>query len=143
MATFRSRPIDTDWTPIPGHAARVVVLALLSLACAPRESGDGPSPEVAAITTQHIQHVTPRPDFVGPAPTRLEWTRADGVDTYNVTVITEIDSVVFQMVGTRNASIDWPPAITLEPGTYFWRVVGFKGEQTVADSGRSAFVVRQ
>ena len=126
MATFRSS---------------VLVLAVLCLACSPRESSDGPPPEVAAITKQQIDHVTPKRDFVGPAPTRLEWTAIDGVDTYNITVITEIDSVVFQHVGARGNAIEWPKEITLEPGTYFWRVVGIKGERTIADSGRSAFVV--
>ncbi len=119
----------------------VLVFAVLCLACSPRESGDGPPPEVAAITRQQIDHVTPKRDFVGPAPTRLEWTAIEGVDTYNITVITEIDSVVFQHVGARGNAIEWPREITLEPGTYFWRVVGIKGERTIADSGRSAFVV--
>ncbi len=128
MATFRSS---------------VLVLALLCLACTPRESNDAPAPEVAAITKQEIEHVTPRRDFVGPAPTRLEWTAIDGVDTYNITVITEIDSVVFQHAGARSTSIEWPKDIRLEPGTYFWRVVAVRGDRVVADSGRAAFVVRE
>jgi hypothetical protein len=119
----------------------VLGLALLGLACTPRETSEGPPPEVAAITRQQIDHVAPKRDFVGPAPTRLEWTRVEGVDTYDVTVVTEIDSVVLKLAGTRNHFVDWPKDITLEPGTYFWRVVGLKGERTVADSGRSAFVV--
>jgi hypothetical protein len=126
-----------------GHTASVVVIALLSLACMPRESSDAPPAEVAAITKQQIEHVTPRPDFVGPAPARLEWTPLDGVDTYNITVITEIDTVVFEHAGVRTTSIEWPQAIELEPGTYFWRVVGLRGDRAVADSGRAAFVVRE
>ncbi len=128
MATFRSS---------------VLVLALLCLACTPRESSDAPAPEVAAITKQEIEHVVPRRDSVGPAPTRLEWTATDGVDTYNITVITEIDIVVFQHAGARSTSIEWPKEIKLEPGTYFWRVVGLRGDRVVADSGRAAFVVRE
>ena len=128
MATFRSS---------------VSVLALLCLACTPRESVDAPTPEVAAITKQEIEHVTPRRDFVGPSPTRLEWTAIDGVDRYNITVITEIDTVVFQQDGARSTSIEWPKEIKLEPGTYFWRVVGVRGDRVVADSGRAAFVVRE
>ena len=96
---------------------------------------------MAAITRQQIDHVTPKRDFVGPAPTRLEWTTIDGVETYTITVSTEIDSVVFQQVGARGNAIEWPKEIALEPGTYFWRVVGIKGGRTIADSGRSAFVV--
>ena len=126
MATFRSS---------------VLVLAVLCLACTPRGSAEAPPPPVAAITRQQIDHVTPKRDFVGPAPTRLEWTTVEGVDTYNINVMTEIDSVVFQHVGARGNAIEWPGEITLEPGTYFWRVVGIKGERPIADSGRSAFVV--
>ena len=128
MATFRSS---------------VIVLALLCLACTPRESSDAPPPGVAAITKQQIEHVTPRRDFVGPAPTRLEWTALDGVDAYNISVITEIDTVVFEHDGVRSTSVEWPKEITLEPGTYFWRVVGLRGDRVVADSGRAAFVVRE
>lgn len=126
MATFRSS---------------VFLLALACLACSPREHGEGPPPEVAAITKQQIDHVTPKRDFVGPAPVRLEWTTVEGVDTYNITVVTEIDSVVFRHAGTRGNTLEWPKEITLEPGTYFWRIVGLQGERVVADSGRSAFVV--
>ena len=128
MATFRSS---------------VIVLALLCLACTPRESSDGPPPEVAAITKQEIEHVTPRRDFVGPTPARLEWTAVGGVDTYNISVITEIDTVVFEHAGARGTSIEWPKEIKLEPGTYFWRVVGLRGDRAIADSGRAAFVVRE
>lgn len=120
-----------------------LALALLALACAPHERRDAPRPEVAAITKQQIDHVTPRRDFVGPAPTRLDWTTIDGIDTYTITVITEIDRVVFEHAGARSASIEWPKEITLEPGTYFWRVVGLRGDHVVADSGRAAFVVRE
>ena len=126
-----------------GHTARVVVLALLCLACTPGESNDAPPPEAAVITKQQIEHVTPRRDFVGPAPARLEWTALDGVDTYNITVITEIDTVLFEHAGARSTSIEWPKEIKLEPGTYFWRVVGVRGDRVVADSGRAAFVVRE
>jgi hypothetical protein len=126
-----------------GHIVSVVVIALMSLTCARHESSDVPPSEVAAITRQQIEHVTPRRDFVGPAPARLEWTALDGVDTYNITVITEIDTVLFEHAGARSTSIEWPKEITLEPGTYFWRVVGVRGGRVVADSGRAAFVVRE
>jgi hypothetical protein len=119
----------------------VLALAVLGLACSPGEHSDGPPPEVAAITRQQIDHVTPKRDFVGAAPTRLEWTTVEGIETYTITVITEIDSVVFEHAGARGNAIEWPKEIVLEPGTYFWRVVGIKGGRTIADSGRAAFVV--
>ena len=41
----------------------------------------------------------------------------------------------------RDTSLEWPKGNRLEPGTYFWRVVGVKDGRRVADSGRAAFVV--
>ena len=117
--------------------------ALLCLACAPDESGQPPSAEVAAITRQQIEHLVPKRDFVGPAPARLAWTVVEGADTYNVSVVTEIDSVVFEHAGARSAAIEWPSEIRLEPGTYFWRVVAVRDKRVIADSGRAAFVVRE
>lgn len=120
-----------------------VLLVLLSLACMSRDShADAPAATgVAAIERQGIDHLVPKRDSVGPAPTRLEWTAAEGVDSYHITVSTEIETLVFEHLGARGSSIDWPKEITLEPGTYFWRVVGIKGGRGVADSGRAAFVV--
>ena len=120
-----------------------VLVVLISLACGPGGTDEPSGAEVAAITKQQIDHVTPRRDFVGPAPTRLEWTTVDGVDTYNVTVFTEIDNVVFEHAGARSPSLEWPKEIGLEPGTYFWRVIALRGNHVVADSGRAAFVVRE
>jgi hypothetical protein len=120
-----------------------VLLVSLSLACLSRDGNAGvpAAAEVAAIERQGIDHLVPKRDHVGPAPTRLEWTAAEGADTYNITVSTEIDTLVFAHVGAGATSIDWPREITLEPGTYFWRVVGITGGRGVADSGRAAFVV--
>ena len=116
-----------------------LLAAIVSLACSPSE--EAPPADVAAITRQTIDHVTPRRDFVGPAPTRLEWTAVDGADSYDISVSTEIDSRVFEHRGARGTSIPWPKEITLTPGTYFWRIVAVKDGRSVADSGRSAFVV--
>ena len=125
MATFRSS---------------AVLFALACLACTPQEPRE-PAAPVAAITRQQIDHITPRRDFVGPAPARLEWTAVDGVDGYSITVMTEIDTLVFRRFVEGGASLEWPKELTLEPGTYFWRVVGMKGDRPIADSGRAAFVV--
>ena len=129
MATFRSS-VD-------------LVLALLCLACTPRESSDAPAPEVAAITKQEIEHVTPRRDFVGPAPTRLEWTAIDGVDSLQHHRHHR-DRHRGVSACRRSQHIDrLAEGHQLEPGTYFWRVVGLRGDRVVADSGRAAFVVRE
>jgi hypothetical protein len=98
---------------------------------------------VAGMTRQRIEHVTPKRDFVGAAPLKLEWTAADGVDSYTVTVMNEVDALLLDYKGARVTSIDWPKEVRLEPGTYFWRVVGVRDGRPVADSGRAAFVVRE
>lgn len=117
---------------------------VLSLACVPRDSAPEPTArpvEVATIQNMRIEHVTPRRDFVGPLPTRLEWTAVDGVDSYAITVENEIEIPVFDQEGITTTSVPWPKEARVDAGTYYWRIVGLKGDRIVADSGRAAFVV--
>ena len=131
MAIFRFNP--------------TIVLVLLSLACVPGEStSQPPAPvEVAAIQKIQIEHVTPRRDFVGPLPTTLEWTAVDGVDSYAVSVENEIEIPVFDQEGITTTSVPWPKEVRIDSGTYYWRIVGIKGNRVIADSGRAAFVVME
>jgi hypothetical protein len=118
-----------------------VVVAMWCLACTPPSASETPAGGVAAIARQRIEHVTPKRDFVGAAPARLEWTAVDGVDSYTVTVMNEVDALFLDYRRATGTSFDWPKEIRLEPGTYFWRVIGVKDGRSVADSGRAAFVV--
>src|SRR5436190_19816218 len=122
-----------------------ILFVLLSLACAPGSSApaaETPAPvEVAAIQKLQIEHVTPRRDYVGPLPTKLEWTAADGVDSYAISVENEIEIAVFDQEGIKTTSVPWPKEVRIDAGTYFWRIVGLKGDKIIADSGRAAFVV--
>jgi hypothetical protein len=130
MATFRFNP--------------TVLFLVFSLACIARDG----APEAAQATAEdkiqkiQIRHVTPRPDFVGKLPTVLEWTAANGVDSYAVGVENEIEIAVFDQDGITGTSAPWPKDLRIEPGTYYWRIVGLKGGRVVADSGRAAFVVQ-
>ena len=99
------------------------------------------SPKKRRSRSMQIEHVTPRRDFVGPLPTVLEWTAADGVDSYAISVENEIEIPVFDQEGITTTSVPWPKDLRIEPGTYYWRIVGLKGDRVVADSGRAAFVV--
>lgn len=123
----------------------VVVAALWCLACTPPSASEPPAQtaEVAPITRQEIDHLTPKRDFVGAAPQRLEWSAADGVDSYSITVMNEVDALLVNMKGLTTTSLPWPKEMRLEPGTYFWRIVGIKDGRNVADSGRAAFVVTE
>jgi hypothetical protein len=132
MATFRFNP--------------TILFVVFSLACISREG----SPEAASAVAEEakiqkvqIEHVTPRRDFVGKLPTVLEWTAAAGVDSYSVTVENEIEIPVFEQDGITTTSTPWPKELKIDPGTYFWRIIGMKGDRSVADSGRAAFLVRE
>lgn len=130
MATFRSNA--------------GILLALICLACTPDRPGAEPAPAAeASIARQGIEHITPKRDFVGAAPMKLEWTGVAGVDSYSITVVNEVDALILDSKGITATSLNWPKEMKLDPGTYFWRVVGIKDGRSVADSGRSAFVVTQ
>lgn len=125
----------------------IVLFVLISLACAPRETTPAnaapEAAEVAAIQKIEIEHVTPRRDFVGPLPTRLEWTPVPGVDSYAINVEDEIEIPVFDQAGISTTTVPWPKEVKIPPGTYFWRIIGLKDGKVIADSGRAAFVVRE
>jgi hypothetical protein len=131
MATFRSK------TPL-----LITLFCLAAIACGGISQASG-SPEVALIQKDKIEHLTPRPDYVGPHPTKLEWTEVPGADSYAVTVENEIELVMMEKEGLTTASMAWPKEVHLDPGTYFWRVTAIKGNRILADSGRAAFLVRE
>jgi hypothetical protein len=132
MATFRSKKL-------------IVLVAVAGLACVSREGSSAPAPstpiEEAKIQKLEIEHVIPGRDAVGPQPTKLEWTAASGVDSYSIAVENEIEIQMFEQDNIKETSVPWPKGLKLDPGTYFWRIVGVKGDRIVADSGRAAFVI--
>jgi hypothetical protein len=131
MATFRCNP--------------VLLSIAFSLACVSREGASeasGGGAAVAAVQRIQIEHLVPRPDFVGPLPVRLEWTAVDGADAYEVGVENEIEIPVFDQQVINTTSVPWPKEARLEPGTYYWRITAYKDGKLIADSGRAAFVVR-
>lgn len=153
MATFLSKlarlRLARAVSLLPASGGRLVILLLLSIACVSRETATtAAAPEAAPVEEARIQkdrieHVTPRPDFVGPLPTKLEWTAVDGADSYAIGVENEIEIAVFDQAGIKTTSAPWPAGLKIDAGTYYWRIVGFKGDRMIADSGRAAFVVRE
>jgi hypothetical protein len=126
---------------------RLLVVVGFSLACMSRDGAPAAAVteanvDEAKIQTLEIEHVTPRRDFVGPLPTRLEWTAVAGVDSYAISVEDEIEIPVFDQEGITTTSVPWPKEVRPLPGTYFWRIVAIKGGRVMADSGRAAFVVK-
>jgi hypothetical protein len=150
MGTFRFN--ERGFAPLGlRHLARLrrtvgLWFVVFSLACVSREGAPEASSagtEVAAIQRIQIEHLVPRPNFVGPLPVRLEWTAAAGVDTYEVGVENEIEIPVFDQGGIKTTSVPWPKEARVEPGTYYWRITGYQDGRLVADSGRAAFVVHE
>ena len=132
MATFRS------------SNSTVLFVALMSLACMSRDGSTAAAPiEEAKLQKIDIEHVIPRRDAVGPQPTRLEWTAVKGIDSYAISVENEIEIEMFSQEGIESTSVPWPKEVKLDPGTYFWRIIGLKGDRIIADSGRAAFVIRE
>jgi len=115
---------------------------LFSLACISREGSSAAAPIAEQkIQKIEIEHVIPRRDAVGPQPTMLEWTAANGIDSYAISVENEIEIEIFSQEGIKTTSVPWPKQVKLDPGTYFWRIIGIKGDRVIADSGRAAFVI--
>jgi hypothetical protein len=131
MATFRYKAI-------------AVALALIGIACMSPASAPAAAPiDEAKIQKIEIEHVVPRRDFVGPTPSRFEWTSVAGADSYAIAVENEVDMQIFEQAGITTTSTPWPKGFRVEPGTYFWRIAAFKGDRMIADSGRAAFVVQE
>ncbi len=111
-----------------------LIVALLCMAFAAMASGQGQA---------RLEHVTPRRDFVGPHPTKLEWTAVAGAESYAITVENEIEIPMLEQENITTTSMPWPKSVHLDPGTYFWRIIAIKGNRILADSGRAAFLVRE
>jgi hypothetical protein len=131
MGTFRFKP--------------AILLALFSLACVSRDGTPDAEAavEVAAIQRIQIEHVVPKRDYVGKTPTVLQWSAAEGADSYSVSVENEIEIPVFDQDDIKTTSIPWPKEARVDPGTYYWRIIGLKDGRLIADSGRAAFVVME
>ena len=122
----------------------VAVTIAVSLACTSsheaRES-DSAMPEVEQrIPT--IDHVSPARDFVGERPARFEWTAAEGADHYAIGIWDDVDRLIWRNNHVQGTSVALPTDIELGFGTYFWSVIAVRDERPVAETGRSAFVVR-
>ncbi len=94
------------------HSIAALATVAMLAGCAP--TGDGAEAEAAggadagrqALLT--INHLEPRPDFVGPQPARFTWTPIAGADRYAIGLVSEIDTVVWQRADIPAAEIAWP-----------------------------------
>jgi hypothetical protein len=119
-----------------------IAAALIVVACSnsqeARESAP-PAPVEQRLPT--IDHVSPRRDSVGHAPTRFEWTAAEGANQYAIGIWNDVDRLMWRSDHVRGTSVDVPKDVEFEFGTYFWMVTALQDDRPVAESGRAAFVV--
>lgn len=125
-------------------AAATATALTIGLGCtAPQGRVEGAKPAASSggggVT---LDHLAPARDSIGGTPSRFEWTPVEGADEYVIGVWTEVDVLVWRQDDLRQTSVARPADVELEPGTYFWSVLALRQDRPVADSGRSAFVVR-
>jgi hypothetical protein len=123
--------------------ATLVASVVVNIACTPPPGRRAASSSQAADQrpAPRLDHIAPPRDSIGAAPTFFEWTPVDGADRYALGILNEIDVVVWRRDDIRTTSIDWPPELKLEFGTYMWSVTALRGDMPLAESGRSAFVI--
>jgi hypothetical protein len=128
----------STWTAVTVAAAVTVALACTSSHEA-RESEPPPAVEQRLPT---IDHVAPARDSVGAQPTRFEWTSADGADRYAIGIWDDVDRLMWRSDKIDGTSVVMPSDVELSFGTYFWSVTALRDGRPIAETGRSAFVVR-
>jgi hypothetical protein len=113
----------------------------LSLACSAAENTPPPA---AGDQTSVIDPITPRADFVGPAPTRFSWTAIPRATSYAIGIWDDSDVMVWKKSDLIATTVMRPEDVRLAAGhTFFWSVVGIRDGQQIASSGMIAFVVTQ
>lgn len=129
--------------------AAAALLVAAGAAYAPMTARSLAAPEAAPAAAQDptrsqvIDHINPARDSQGKAPTTFSWTAARGADSYSIGVWTEVDQLLWRQNNIPTTSVERPADVKLEPGTYFWSVSGLREGQQIAESGLSAFVVRE
>lgn len=119
---------------VPGAADFPVAGATATLAAAQAQD---------PTRSQIIDHVSPARDSQGKAPKLFSWTAVRGADSYSIGVWTEVDQLLWRQNNIPTTSVERPEDVKLEPGTYFWSVSALRDGQQIAESGLSAFVVRE
>lgn len=120
-----------------------MVMVAFACASAEHEHGAAGASQQKSSATPTIRHLTPATDSVGDLPSRFEWTPVEGADRYMIAVWTDVDRLLWRREDISTPSVARPEELDLDAGTYFWRVAAIRENQPIADSGRSAFVVRR
>ena len=127
-----------NWT-----SASLVAIVAIGLACTTsHEAREAETPGEVEQRVPNIEHISPARDSVGAKPTRFEWTAAEGADRYAIGVWDDVDRLMWRNDRVQGTSVVLPDDVELGFGTYFWSVTALRDGRPVAESGRSAFVVR-
>jgi hypothetical protein len=127
------------------RAIAAVAIIVAALACTWADGQSGSASASAPGASEQlilIDHLAPRRDSVGRQPTRFEWTKVEGADSYAIGVWNDVETMVWRQDGIQGNVVDWPKEERLDAGTYFWSVTALKDGHAIGDSGRAAFVVR-
>jgi hypothetical protein len=120
-----------------------LITVALGLACtSSHEAREAKPAAEAEQRLPNIEHVSPRRDSVGAKPTRFEWTEAEGADRYAIGIWDDVDRLMWRNDRVEKTSVTLPDDVELAFGTYFWSVTALRDGRPVAETGRSAFVVR-
>ena len=123
-------------------AISIAAAVVVSLACTSNEAREAEPPVEVEQRIPTINHVAPARDSVGAQPTRFEWTAAEDADRYAIGVWDDVDRLMWRKDNVPGTSVTMPAEVELGFGTYFWSVIALKDGRPVAETGRSAFVVR-
>jgi hypothetical protein len=119
-----------------------VAAAVIVVACTnSQEAHEAAAPAPVEQRLPTIDHLSPRRDSVGGAPTRFEWTAAEDANQYAIGIWDDVDRLVWRSDHVAGTFVDVPKDVEFEFGTYFWMVTALHDDRPVAESGRAAFVV--
>jgi hypothetical protein len=133
------------WAVVAGSvllaASAVIACTADTRAAAAPAASQAPTPR--ALPTEDIKHLEPRPNYVGPQPERFAWSKVENADSYTLRIWNEADVRVLSESGLTTTTVDFPKENDMPAGTYFWAIVGMRGDQAIAESGLAAFVVQK
>ncbi|MCC7124812.1 MAG: hypothetical protein IT178_08180 [Acidobacteria bacterium] len=130
----------------PARICAICAICGAGLAGCRADSGTvaaAPAAAETAAAIADIKHLHPAPDSIGPQPSHFAWSPVKEADSYTFRIWNEADVRVVSESGLLQTDIEFPSDSQMPAGTYFWAVVGMRGDVPVAESGLAAFVVRQ
>ena len=100
-----------------------------------------PSPSVTRAPAVDTGLVLLEPvGTVSKVPSEFRWNKIDTAESYRVRLFREDGLLLWTSEALTESRADWPAAVSLAPGRYFWDVEAFGEGRGVARSELQAFV---